>query len=41
MIAHMFRPIGSVTGWLGAIVAGLVLLAFAAPFIPDATWWLS
>lgn len=41
MIAHIFRPIGSVTGYIAAVAIGLTLLAFAAPFLPDASWWLS
>lgn len=41
MIAPLFRPIGSITGRIAAVVIGLTLLAFVAPFVPDASWWPS
>lgn len=40
-MSALFRPISSVTGRIAAVAIGLAVLAFAAPFIPDATWWLS
>lgn len=41
MIAPLFRPIGSATGRAAAVIIAMTVITFAAPFIPDATWWLS
>lgn len=37
----LFRPIRSATGRAVGVLAALAIITFGAPFLPDATWWLS